>query len=987
MNDPNQEYISFLRSLFKGREDVFAIRWEKNGKSGYMPSYTYDPFHFRIHKQNGGTFQNYSHKTYLPLTDNELQKHLEGQQQIGIYPLQKDNASWFLVADFDKENWQKEAVSFLNSCEKLNIPAYLERSRSGNGGHVWIFFEKPFPAIKSRKIFISILEKLGIFSLFDKSSSFDRLFPNQDFLSGKGLGNLIALPFFKPSIEKGNSCFINPNTFEQFENQLSFLQNIKRVSIEHLEGLYQKEISNSETKVIIKSKNLQISLDNIVKISRFGLPQILINFLKEELNFANTEFFVKKQSGRNTFGTNRYFKLVAETENEVLIPRGFIGKLIRFCKENSINHEFSDMRLKKLSVNYEFNATLRNHQQKAIEAVEKKDFGVIVAPPNSGKTLVGLKIISEKKQPALIIVHRRQLLEQWCERIESFLGIPKREIGIIGSGKMKIGKQITVATIQSLPKYLEDIVERFGTIIIDECHHIPAESFRNTIEKLKTFYLYGLTSTPFRKYNDGKIIFTHIGEIITQIKPEDVENFKPTEIVIRKTLLDVHFNSKTDSFETLSKILIHDTNRNRLILNDVERELDKGKKAVVITERKEHIDSLNLFLKQFYEVVTLSGDDSENSRKSKWQNLHQGNFQVVITTGQYFGEGTDLSSINSLFLVYPFSFEGKMIQYIGRVQRSEINPIIYDYCDHKIDCLNKLFLKRNTYYRKITRKATLFDDIKEELTPIDSTKIFENKIKVAIEDLEFHYRSVAFKYPIQEMNATFEFHIENMEIRPELEVLKPYFVKVLKSRTINVEISAEFERGKLIAQNAISSDIERINEEIVEGVKIQFLNKELIGRNKFHEKNVLTAEELQNQEKLFNDAEQILQQILVNRNYKHSAHVLFLAEKHKSQIMKIRFVLQPFSFVFLLAGKDHHYIVLETLDTEEATYIWKTGKSKTSVINAVMKIDNQLTFIRENGRQMYLETNPKDFSRILHDYSDDKKGFINWKSQLEEILL
>ena len=241
--------------------------------------------------------------------------------------------------------------------------------------------------------------------------------------------------------------------------------------------------------------------------------------------------------------------------------------------------------------------------------------------------------------------------------------------------------------------------------------------------------MYGLTSTPFRKYNDGKIIFTHIGEIITQIKPEDVENFKPTEIVIRKTLLDVPFNSKTDSFETLSKILIHDTNRNRLILNDVERELDKGKKAVVITERKEHIDSLNLFLKQFYEVVTLSGDDSENSRKSKWQNLHQGNFQVVITTGQYFGEGTDLSSINSLFLVYPFSFEGKMIQYIGRVQRSEINPIIYDYCDHKIDCLNKLFLKRNTYYRKITRKATLFDDIKEELTPIDSTKIFENKIR------------------------------------------------------------------------------------------------------------------------------------------------------------------------------------------------------------------------------------------------------------------
>lgn len=188
--------VHLFQAYFCGREDVFAIRWEKAGKSGYIPAYHYDPYHYAKHKISGGTFQNYPYKTYLPFNNAEIEKHIKGIQQIGVYPLLIDNTSRFLVADFDKQNWKKEAVAFMNACEQKGIPAYLERSRSGNGGHVWIFFESPYPAIRSRKIFISILEQSGVFSMFDKSSSFDRLFPNQDFLSGKGLGNLIALPFF-----------------------------------------------------------------------------------------------------------------------------------------------------------------------------------------------------------------------------------------------------------------------------------------------------------------------------------------------------------------------------------------------------------------------------------------------------------------------------------------------------------------------------------------------------------------------------------------------------------------------------------------------------------------------------------------------------------------------------------------------------------------------------------------------------------------------
>ena len=239
MIENSSENIQLFRSLFKAREDVFAVRWEKGNKSGYMPAVFYDPYRFRAHKMNGGTFQNFTDKSYLKLTDEQIQKHLDGFHQIGVYPLLQDNTTWFLAADFDKANWQNEAITFLNACKEKGVPTYLERSRSGNGGHVWIFFDKPYPAIRSRKIFISILEQSGGFSMFDKSSSFDRLFPNQDFLSGKGFGNLIALPLFKPTFEKGNSCFISPESFEPITDQWDFLKKIQKVSIDYLDEVYE----------------------------------------------------------------------------------------------------------------------------------------------------------------------------------------------------------------------------------------------------------------------------------------------------------------------------------------------------------------------------------------------------------------------------------------------------------------------------------------------------------------------------------------------------------------------------------------------------------------------------------------------------------------------------------------------------------------------------------------------------------------------------
>jgi superfamily II DNA or RNA helicase len=995
------EKLTIFKSLFKGREDIYATRWEKGNKNGYSPAYTFDPYHYKAHRMKGGTFQNYENKQYQTLTDGQIIKHLEGDQLIGLYPLLKDNTSWFIAADFDEDNWAEECKTFIKICENKNIPAYLERSRSGKGGHVWIFFEENYSAFKSRTIFKSLLEEAGVFSLFDKSSSFDRLFPNQDYLSGKGFGNLIALPLNKTSWNNGNSCFINPETLLPIENQWEFLKTIRKITITELENLYQflaTKPNNYEGKIAtIKSINgkLNIKLSNAIYVSREGLTTPLINFIKEEFNFISSEFIIKKKLGKNTWGTDRYFKLIEETPNEIIIPRGAAGKLLRFCKENKIEYDFIDARVKKENVLFNSSIQLREQQLAVKEAATKKDFGVIVAPPGSGKTIIGLSIIAEKQQPALIIVHRKQLAIQWIERIESFLGIPKKDIGIIGQGKNTIGKQITIAMIQSLDKLLKSAEANkyensFGVIIIDECHHVPADTFRNTIAKIHSFYLYGLTSTPFRKYNDGKLIFSYLGEIIAEIKPLITETSGGAKIIIRDTALSIPYNSKTDKFETLSKILVHDSARNKLILDDVIAELIKGKKIVIVTERKDHIETLNQYLKQKYETVTLSGEDSESNKTAKWKMLNDGNFQALITTGQYFGEGSDIQNIECLFLVYPFSFEGKLIQYIGRVQRSEITPTIYDYRDLKIDYLEKLFQKRNTYYKKINQSDTLFNQPDEVPEQEENNFTYEKSVKISIEQLEFRFGAIAFKYLIPEVNTEIEFEIENIEMRPEFDVLKPYFVKILKTKNVKVEIFAQFENGNLNSFFASSDDMQKINREIIDGVKFRFIAKGIIGRTPMENDNLLNIGQIQGNEtgnQLYQSEEQLLDDILNSKNVKHSKQLRYLSLKHDSSILKIRFVLSPFSFIFLINGIQQYHIVLETLDTEEATYIWHIDKGNANLSSKLKQIDEVLGVIRTKGRQAFVESNPDNFIRIVHDYSDDRKGFVIWKDLLEERLV
>ncbi len=406
---PNtKQNIELYKSLFRGREDIYAVRWERDGKSGYMPAYEVDWTNYEKHKAQGGNFGNYRDKKHLLFDNTAIEIHLEGKVTHGIYPLLEDNTSFFIAVDFDKRDWDESILKLFKTCEKYEIPSYMEKSRSGNGGHLWVFFEEAFPAIQSRKIMFELLRQANIISHFEKEPSFDRIFPNQDLHSGKGIGNLIALPLQGNSMLNGNSCYLHPATFIPIENQWDFLSEVKKVSTQSLKELYNTLFSENPQEGLVSNSNpsskveLVIRISNQIYLKRIHLSRKLIVFLREQLNFYNSDYLAKKNLGKSAFKTEKYFNLIEETDKEVMIPRGFTSTLVQFCKAENIPFKLVDERHKMEAIEIESEIELQDHQEIALQRIREKDFGVIVSPPGSGKTVIGLEIIAEKQQPALI---------------------------------------------------------------------------------------------------------------------------------------------------------------------------------------------------------------------------------------------------------------------------------------------------------------------------------------------------------------------------------------------------------------------------------------------------------------------------------------------------------------------------------------------------------------------------------------------------------
>ena len=409
------------------------------------------------------------------------------------------------------------------------------------------------------------------------------------------------------------------------------------------------------------------------------------------------------------YQTEKFFRLIEERGEDAVLPRGFLTRFTDHLRSRGVPFLIRDERTVLPEVTFPSVIKLRPEQEEVVRLAMEVDQGVIIAPPGSGKTIMGLEILARRRQPALILTHRKQIMDQWVERIQTFLGIPKAHIGRIGGAKDSVGEKVTVAMLQSLARResLADLCGKFGLVIVDECHHIPAKTFREVVSGLNAKYWYGLTATPKRKHNDEKLIYLFIGDIIAEMAEtvsshtgllEQKEPLSPRKVIVRETTLEVPFSFTADNYQLLARIVSFDQARNQLVFDSVKEAVAMCKKTLVLSERKEHLEVLNLYLKGQCETILVTGDDSVASRKSKFNQITSGHYQVILSTGQLVGEGMDVPDIQVIVLAFPLAFEGKLSQYIGRIRGEQ--KLIYDYHDVKTPFLDRQFKKRKKFYEK-----------------------------------------------------------------------------------------------------------------------------------------------------------------------------------------------------------------------------------------------------------------------------------------------
>ncbi|CAA7627437.1 Putative helicase (fragment) [Candidatus Terasakiella magnetica] len=525
--------IALFRSLFRGREDVFPKRWSnpKNGKSGYSPACANEwvPRLCGKPKVKCGDCPN---RNFLPVTDTVIAQHLRGEGAdgrdfiIGVYPMLADETCWFLAADFDKKSWRDDVAAFLEACRIKNIPAAVERSRSGNGGHVWIFFVEPIPAGLARRLGAHILTETMERAPDLGFDSYDRFFPNQDTMPAGGFGNLIAQPLQRRPREAGNSIFLD-DQFEAHPDQWQYLSGVRRMTLAEVTVLTDEasrqgrilgvrlpiDDDDEEPWLAPPSRRkpeapvsgplpetIDMVLGDQVYIDRTALPPALVNRLVRLAAFQNPEFYSAQAMRLPIFGIPRIIGCAELPSHHVALPRGCRDQAVALLTSLGIGIRCRDERHIGQPIETTFTGTLTLEQQAASDALLRHDTGVLAAT---------------RKTNTLILVHRRQLLDQWIARLSTFLDLPPKSIGQIGGGKRKPTGIVDVAVIQSLARKgeVDDIVGEYGHLIIDECHHLSAVSFEAVARRCKAKYVLGLSATVTRKDGHHPIIFMQCGPV------------------------------------------------------------------------------------------------------------------------------------------------------------------------------------------------------------------------------------------------------------------------------------------------------------------------------------------------------------------------------------------------------------------------------------------------------------------------------------------
>jgi superfamily II DNA or RNA helicase len=741
---PNEK-LQLFKSLFRGREDVYALRWERGEKHGYSPAADMD--WNAIHAAPPDKRKQVARKTRAlrPLTDAAIRDHLEGKATVGVYPLLPDETCWLLAVDFDKSGWHKDATAFLTTCQSFHVPACLERSRSGNGGHIWIFFDRPVPAVDARRLGAALLTRTTESRLEIGLDSYDRFFPNQDTMPKWGFGNLIALPLQKVPRKSHNSVFVD-DRFEPYPDQWQYLSALQRVPAEMLPTLIHEvapegnivgvrfaateEEAGGDPWMLPPSKKrrerpiagplpsrARLVLSNMAYVEKKALPPALLDRLCRLAAFQNPEFYKAQAMRLSTYGKPRIISCAENFPEHIGLPRGCLQDALELFRLLGIATEVQDERFSGCQLDVEFQGTLLPVQHDAVALASPHDIGVICAPTAFGKTAVGAWLIGHRKVSTLVVVHRQQLLDQWRARLATFLDLPAASIGQIGAGKTARTGEIDVAVIQSLQRKGEvrDFVAEYGQVIVDECHHLSAFTFEQVLKQAKAKYVVGLTATPFRKDGHQPIIFMQCGPIrysLSARKAAETSMFEH-RVIPRFTDFNPLIPDGEATIQDLYAALVTDAARNDLIVRDLIEALRSGRSPLLLTGRTDHLEQFATRLSTTTpNVFTLRGGMGRKQRRVALESIAavpEGAPRVILATGSYIGEGFDDARLDTLFLAMRVSWKGTLQQYVGRLHRIHHNKKevrVYDYVDDQVPMLARMFKKRLAGYETIGYSMT-----------------------------------------------------------------------------------------------------------------------------------------------------------------------------------------------------------------------------------------------------------------------------------------
>ena len=748
-----QEKVALFQSLFQGREDVFARRWYSSTtqKSGYQPVCTRE-WNREFCDKRKYKCADCPNRQFAPLAYNDFFNHLAGKDAwgrdvIGLYPIRKDNTCSFLCTDFDDKScehgYKNDVLAFVNVCKTWNVPCYIERSRSGNGAHVWIFFETPVTAFKARKLGNAILTEAMSCDAHLSFKSYDRFFPNQDTLPEGGLGNLVALPLQGMARRKGNSVFVDED-FNAYADQWEMLSQIHKLSEVELDLLLQLhavptlgELSKTceekpwETPHMDAAqsedypKQIVLTRANMLYVPLASLSAKCVNIFKRIAAFRNPEFYEKQGMRLSTYNIPRIISCSEMTDDYLALPRGCEDAVCGILTQHGVKVVISDKTNHGHNINVTFRGSLREEQQNAMEAFSGHNIGTLSATTAFGKTVFAIGMLARRKVNTLILVHNKALLEQWKERLETFLKIDeiveesaakrgrKKNSSVIGclyAGKNTLHGIIDIALIQSCLNDGEakPFVKDYGMVIVDECHHVSSVSFEQVLRQVTATYVYGLTATPIRKDGHQPIIFMQCGKIrFTSDAKCQMENQGFKRLLVPRFTSFRTITQDSNSYVRITQELSEDKVRNEFIIEDVKAAIQNGRTPLVLTTRTIHVKVLVQMLIPFADhVIQLVGANSAKEKRLALQELQSiptSESLVIVATGKYVGEGFDYPRLDTLFLTMPIAWKGNVEQYAGRLHREYTgkNEVrIYDYVDIHVPLCDSMYRKRLKGYSR-----------------------------------------------------------------------------------------------------------------------------------------------------------------------------------------------------------------------------------------------------------------------------------------------